>query len=109
MSPKGVHTKGAKGDLSADEALSEILTGTGFAARHESGAIAIVRDNSTSSDRPSLHLAAAPAASVSGASLETVTVTSSKIGGDVQNPYPISITATQEQLNGDAKRPAART
>ena len=45
-----------------------------------------------------MHIAAAPAPTVSGASLETVTVTSSKIGGDVQN-IPISITAlSQEQL-----------
>ncbi len=43
-------------------------------------------------------IAAAPAASISGAALETVTVTSSKISGDVQN-IPISITAmSQEQL-----------
>ena len=42
--------------------------------------------------------AAATAPTVSGAALETVTVTSSKIGGDVQN-IPISITAlSQEQL-----------
>ena len=43
-------------------------------------------------------VAAEPVASAPGAALETVTVTSSKIGGDVQN-IPISITAmSQEQL-----------
>ncbi|HEY5238922.1 MAG TPA: TonB-dependent receptor [Rhizomicrobium sp.] len=95
---RGSHTKGAKGDLSQEEALLHILAGTGFAVRREGGAIAVVRDEHAEINLQSLHIAAAPAASVSGASLETVTVTSSKIGGDVQN-IPISITAlSQEQL-----------
>jgi iron complex outermembrane receptor protein len=91
-------SKGVKGDLSNYDALSQILAGTGFVAqRHPSGSVGIVR--ATSSDAPTLMKeAAAPAVSVSGAALETVTVTSSKIGGDVQN-IPISITAlSQEQL-----------
>src|SRR5580692_1729182 len=41
---RGSHTKGAKGDLSQEEALLHILAGTGFAVRHEGGAIAVVRD-----------------------------------------------------------------
>jgi iron complex outermembrane receptor protein len=96
---KGVRTKGAKGDLSADDALIRILSGTGFVMhRHSSGAIAIVRDGRAETDLPSLNVAAEPVSSVSGTALETVTVTSSKIGGDVQN-IPISITAmSQEQL-----------
>src|SRR5262249_12282265 len=45
-----------------------------------------------------VNLAVTSASSTPGASLETVTVTSSKIGGDVQN-IPIAITAmSQEQL-----------
>ncbi len=45
-----------------------------------------------------MDIAAATVAETSSAGLETVTVTSSKIGGDVQN-IPISITAlSQEQL-----------
>src|SRR5580692_12202103 len=41
---KGVKTRGAQGDLSADGALSRILSGTGFATRRApSGAIGIVR------------------------------------------------------------------
>ncbi|HSZ75201.1 MAG TPA: TonB-dependent receptor [Rhizomicrobium sp.] len=91
-------SKGVKGDLSNYDALSQILAGTGFVAqRHPSGSVGIV--HATSSDAPVLlKEAATPAVSVSGAPLETVTVTSSKIGGDVQN-IPISITAlSQEQL-----------
>ncbi|HEY5239089.1 MAG TPA: TonB-dependent receptor, partial [Rhizomicrobium sp.] len=65
----------------------------------ESGAIAIIRTAPRGADEAlPAKIAAATAPSASGASLETVTVTSSKIGGDVQN-IPISITAlSQEQL-----------
>ena len=98
---KGIRTKGAVGEFAPDDALMHILAGTGFVARHKMGAAIIMRGNATSQldTRDDLtQIAAAPTASVSGASLETVTVTSSKIGGDVQN-IPISITAlTQEQL-----------
>jgi|HubBroStandDraft_2_1064218.scaffolds.fasta_scaffold13732_2 iron complex outermembrane receptor protein len=95
----GARTKGAKGELSPDDALTRILAGTGFVVhRHASGAIGIMRDVPRADDEPLTHIAAAPAASAPGAALETVTVTSSKIGGDVQN-IPISITAlSQEQL-----------
>ncbi|HEY5237258.1 MAG TPA: TonB-dependent receptor [Rhizomicrobium sp.] len=97
---KGVHTKGVKGDLSADDALSRLLSGTGFISRRESGGIVVRRDLSAlQQDQASgIDVAAATAPSASGVALETVTVTSSKIGGDVQN-IPISITAlSQEQL-----------
>ena len=90
---KGAHTKGAKGDLSAEDALARILENTGFGILHESGAIAIVRTTPRGADDAlPAKIAAASAPSASGATLETVTVTSSKIGGDVQN-IPISITA----------------
>ena len=101
---RDIQTRGAKGAFSPDEALLRILKGTGFAIqRTDSGAIGIVRDGRLGQDLPadgqlSPHLAAASIPAASGASLETVTVTSSKIGGDVQN-IPISITAlSQEQL-----------
>jgi outer membrane receptor protein involved in Fe transport len=96
---KNARTGGAEGDLSPEVALTRILTGTGFVMhRHASGAIAIVRDDRAAENVEQLHIAAAPAPSASGAALETVTVTSSKIGGDVQN-IPIAITAlSQEQL-----------
>ena len=88
---RGATTKGASGDYSVDEALTRILDGTGFVAHHKSGASIIVRGRSSSADDSvqSLQMAqAAPARAI-----ETVTVTSSKVGGgDVQN-IPISITA----------------
>ena len=96
---RGIKSKGVSGDLSASAALDHILDGTGFGIyRSTTGAIGIVPGNKSADDAVAIREAAAPAASVSGASLETVTVTSSKIGGDVQN-IPISITAlSQEQL-----------
>jgi outer membrane receptor protein involved in Fe transport len=96
---RNVRTGGVKGNLSDNEALSRILNGTGFIAKPDkSGVIGIVREAHSENLIPQMQLAATPATSVSGASLETVTVTSSKLGGDVQN-IPISITAmSQEQL-----------
>jgi iron complex outermembrane receptor protein len=94
-----VRTRGAKGDLSTDGALARILENTGFHVQHESGALAIVRSPSHGAyDALPTNIAAAIASIAPNAALETVTVTSSKIGGDVQN-IPISITAlSQEQL-----------
>jgi outer membrane receptor protein involved in Fe transport len=92
--------KGLKGDLSPTEALSRILKGTGFSAsRDSSGVIAIVRGQPAHTQlqtaEPLQIAQAAPAARP----VETVTVTSSKLGGaDVQS-IPIAITAlSQEQL-----------
>jgi iron complex outermembrane receptor protein len=96
---RGAHTSGVHGDYSAEVALAHILTGTGFdVLRRPSGALMIIPGKTSSDEVIQEHIAAATAPTASGASLETVTVTSSKIGGDVQN-IPISITAlSQEQL-----------
>ncbi len=97
---KGVRTQGVRGQLSDDAALSRILTGTGFAIRrHEGSAVTIVRTQSSLNEQvPVSPIELAQAAPSRGA-VETVTVTSSKLGGaDVQS-IPISITAlSQEQL-----------
>ena len=94
----GARTKGVKGQFSADAALTRILAGTGFSVfRYSSGAIGISREKSSEIVTES-HLELAQAAAPK-ASVETVTVTSSKLGGaDVQS-IPIAITAlSQEQL-----------
>ena len=94
---RGVRTRGAVGAISPDAALSRLLSGTGFhAQRQPSGAIAIISGRQSSVDIQPMQLAqAAPARTA----VETVTVTSSKLGGaDVQS-IPIAITAlSQEQL-----------
>jgi hypothetical protein len=95
---KGVRSSGVRGDLPATDALSRILSGTGFTTeRDSSGLIGIVRDRRSQNEVMPLQLA--QASPVPRASVETVTVTSSKLGGaDVQS-IPIAITAlSQEQL-----------
>ncbi len=97
---RGAHTQGVRGDFSAEAALSRILSGTGFDIRHRpSGAVMIVPGSSSSSNGPDEVMTVTQAAPVSRAAVETVTVTSSKLGGaDVQS-IPIAITAlSQEQL-----------
>jgi outer membrane receptor protein involved in Fe transport len=94
---KGIRTRGVSGNLSDELALSRILSGTGFVAHRHDGSVAIVRDEQSVISTPPLELA--QAAPSSRAAVETVTVTSSKLGGaDVQS-IPIAITAlSQEQL-----------
>ncbi len=97
---KGVRTKGATGTFSNDEALSRILAGTGFSVRRDaSGVIAVIQDRSSDAANLDQLTLAQAAPSVSRPAVETVTVTSSKLGGaDVQS-VPIAITAlSQEQL-----------
>jgi iron complex outermembrane recepter protein len=97
---KGVHTRGAQGDLPAEVALSRILRDTGFKAQTDLGVIAIVRDHqkTSSAATPVTRLADAATPAHAAAGVETVVVTSSKIKGDIQT-VPIAITAlSQEQL-----------
>jgi len=94
----GKRTKGIKGAAAPDVALSRILSGTGLTEyRTSQGEVGIVRDVSSQLEQiqPITLAQATPAR----AAVETVTVTSSKLGGaDVQS-IPIAITAlSQEQL-----------
>jgi outer membrane receptor protein involved in Fe transport len=96
---KGAKTRGVRGDLSARDALTKILAGTGFATyRDPDGSIGISRQGSANEITPEPNPVYAQA-TPTRAAVETVTVTSSKLGGaDVQS-IPISITAlSQEQL-----------
>ena len=92
---KGIRSSGVAGNLSADAALARILTNTGFSEHHKSGAIIIAPESSSAVVNTFELAQAAPAPR----NVETVTVTSSKLGGaDVQS-IPIAITAlSQEQL-----------
>jgi outer membrane receptor protein involved in Fe transport len=98
---RGVRTKGVHGDLNPESALGRILNGTGFdVQRRPSGALMIVpgapASSSSAAEIAPMQLAQATPARTA---VETVTVTSSKLGGaDVQS-IPIAITAlSQEQL-----------
>ncbi|HTO40764.1 MAG TPA: TonB-dependent receptor [Rhizomicrobium sp.] len=97
---RGVTSKGVRGNLPVDDALSRILSGTGFTIQRESGVIAVVRGERQSSSMLSeSSLQFAQAAPPPRTSVETVTVTSSKLGGGDVQSIPIAITAlSQEQL-----------
>ncbi len=93
---KGIHSSGVRGVLDDSLALSRILTGTGYIVqRNSAGMVGIVKDRRSEISVSNIQVAQAAAPK----SVETVTVTSSKLGGaDVQS-IPISITAlSQEQL-----------
>ncbi len=92
----GAKTSGVHGDLSKDAALARILSTSGFVMhRHASGAVAVMPGQSSAIEAP---MQLAQATQVSHA-VETVTVTSSKLGGADVQTLPIAITAlTQEQL-----------
>jgi len=95
-----VRSKGAKGELSSSDALTRILSGTGFVVhRNSSGALGVLRGQSSEMQPVSTLSMQLAQATPAPRSVETVTVTSSKLGGaDVQS-IPISITAlSQEQL-----------
>jgi outer membrane receptor protein involved in Fe transport len=96
---KGIATKGATGALTEEEALTRLLSGTGFVMhRQASGAITIVPARSAE-NAPVVQSVLLAQAVPAARAVETVTVTSSKLGGaDVQS-IPIAITAlSQEQL-----------
>ena len=94
---KGVQTHGARGQFSDDAALSRILTGTGFSVRrHEGSAVTIVRDQASLNEQMEISPIQLAQATPARSAVETVTVTSSKLGGaDVQS-IPISITALSQ-------------
>ena len=96
---KGIHSPGVHGNLSNENALSNILSGTGFVAEVHSGGVAVVRAPEHQSNLLSEDSFQLAQANPQRAAVETVTVTSSKLGGaDVQS-IPIAITAlSQEQL-----------
>ncbi len=97
---KGVRTRGVSGAVSSDDALARLLSGTGFVMQHRaSGAVTIVRDEHAEAGQSAENMVQLAQTNVGQRSVETVTVTSSKLGGaDVQS-IPISITAlSQEQL-----------
>ena len=99
---KGIRSRGVRGNLSDEAALTRILSGTGFVAeRHSGGTIAVIRGREQSTDASDVQVQTMQLAQAAPprTSVETVTVTSSKLGGaDVQS-IPIAITAlSQEQL-----------
>jgi iron complex outermembrane recepter protein len=95
---RGVRTKGAAGEMTANLALSRILNGTGLSTRHEASALIIVRDAPQAAQARIDEATPVRVAAAAASGIESVVVTSSKIKGDIQT-VPIAITAlSQEQL-----------
>jgi len=97
---KGVQTKGVQGAVSSEDALSRLLTGTGFVMKHRStGAVTIVRDERAETNVPVAQSLEFAQMGPTSKAVETVTVTSSKLGNSDVQSIPIAITAlSQEQL-----------
>ncbi|HVP83827.1 MAG TPA: TonB-dependent receptor [Rhizomicrobium sp.] len=96
---KGAQTKGFKGDLPADQALSRILAGTGLTPHQDGGVVEIIRGSQSSEAIQIPDGGFQLAQATPRPSVETVTVTSSKLGGGDVQSVPIAITAmSQEQL-----------
>src|SRR6185312_11429509 len=100
---EGRTNRAVKGNYSAAEALDELLKGTTLRAEQSADRVFLIKDHSARSmAEPSQNvqpIQLAQTTPVTRAAVETVTVTSSKLGGaDVQS-IPIAITAlSQEQL-----------
>ncbi len=86
---KGARTNGVKGSLSESDALTRILSGTGFRAKQDSGAVVIVPGRGAENLVSNLQLAQANPTS---GRIEEVLVTARRREEAVQN-IPISITA----------------
>jgi len=93
---KGVFSRGVKGNLSPEKALTQMLNDTGFDAEHRaSGAIAIVKRRDES-ELPTIQPLRLAQANPAPTSIETVTVTAQKRTEDIQM-VPIAVTALSQQ------------
>ena len=106
----GLDTRGVHGDLSAQQALADLLAGTGYHARRDaSGAVVIVKDAATPT-------APSPSTSTQSSApppktLQEVVVTGSRIPrSQIEGPAPVvAITAQDIQQRGFASVPDLMT
>ena len=107
----GLHTRGAHGRLSAQQALAELLSGTGYRARRDaSGAVVIVR-NPVKPVAPAASASANPSGDQPPRTLQEVVVTGSRIPRtQIEGPAPVvTITAQDIQRRGFANVPDLMT
>jgi len=105
---RGQRTAGVRGAASAEQALEQLLEGSGFAARRDpaTGAVLVVRQDAPAA-RPAPAPAPAPAGGAAAAdepvtSIDAIQVTGSRIPrAQIEGPAPITVvTAEQIQANG---------
>ncbi|MGN6222389.1 TonB-dependent receptor domain-containing protein [Pseudoxanthomonas sp.] len=107
---KGLRTQGVHGNLSADQALDKVLSGSGHVARRDaaSGAVVIVRQDAPPRPAPAARPTPAPTGQSADnaeepvTQLENVQVTGSRIPrAQIEGPAPITVvTAEQIQAAG---------
>ena len=95
---RGARTSGARGALSPDAALNQILAGANMVVRRDpSGALAIVKAEPSPQLQPASAQAQAAQADDDGSRLEEIIVTSSKRAERLQD-VPISVTAVTKDV-----------
>ena len=107
----GLRTRGAHGQLAPQQALAELLAGTGYHARNDpSGAVVIVKDEARQA-APASSAPAARAEAQPGKTLEEVVVTGSRIPrSQIEGPAPVvTITAQDIAQRGFANVPDLMT
>jgi iron complex outermembrane recepter protein len=99
---RGIHTRGARGRLTVDEALKMLLTGTGLIYHVDRNTVAIVpAQSSNRGDGPPVGRASGETATDERSALEEVIVTAEKRRENVQNvPSSVSVIggSTLEEL-----------
>jgi outer membrane receptor protein involved in Fe transport len=106
----GLTTHGAHGNLSAQQALTDLLAGTGYSARRDAtGAMVIVK--TPAQPAAPATSARAPAAAPPAKTLQEVVVTGSRIPrSQIEGPAPVvTITAQDIQQRGFANVPDLMT
>ncbi|MBS0432878.1 MAG: TonB-dependent receptor [Proteobacteria bacterium] len=111
---QGVHTSGAQGTFTTEQALNRLLQGSGFAAKQDgSGAMVIVKATQPAprASQPPPPLAPTNQSAANPQTLQEVVVTGSRIPrAQVEGPAPVvTITAQDIQQRGFASVPDIMT
>jgi iron complex outermembrane recepter protein len=96
---QGIRTAAVNGTMNANQALGDLLVGTGLEVAQNDGNTVVLRRASTAVDVPQALAGQAGAATAAGSQLptETVTVTGSRVISDIQaSPTPVTIVTTEQ-------------
>ncbi|MDE2225880.1 MAG: secretin and TonB N-terminal domain-containing protein, partial [Xanthomonadaceae bacterium] len=105
----GLSTRGVHGSLSAQQALDQLLAGTGYRTRHDdTGAVVIVKDAASNAQPASSRPPAQSSEPPSPKTLQEVVVTGSRIPrSQIEGPAPVvTISAQDIQRHGFADVPS---
>src|ERR1700681_4540039 len=100
---RGVHSPGVQGEMSADDALAALLSGTGFSSRTDSsGAVAIVRDyQPLGDDRPLSEIVVTATAGGQGIERQKASFSTSSLSSDdIHRLAPLNTAALLQGIPG---------